>query len=77
MRVFIFVSYDLRCVHNYIYMHACRPYATLMCVHHFVCACVCTCMHVHVGICMYIIIMAGMPVFTWLATSSRKGADGL
>ena len=52
-------------------------HTTLMCVHHFVCACVCTCMHVHVGICMYVIIMAGMPVFTWLATSSRKGADGL
>ena len=27
MRVFIFVSYDLRCVHTYICMHACRPYA--------------------------------------------------
>ena len=26
MRVFIFASYDLRCVHTYICMHACRPY---------------------------------------------------
>ena len=27
MRVFMFVSYDLRCVPTYICMHACRPYA--------------------------------------------------